>query len=211
MLTPLAELTQAALRQEQPTAQQQQTLLKYQQRSNEIGALSRSLLDYQHSLQQLAAQKIRQQQTQAWYQQIIDYAPDGMLIVDSAGTILIANPKVHQLLEFTPGSLVGMNVDDIVPPDVRPMHAKMRQDFMQNRQHRSLGGVHGEFRAVTSTGREFPVELGLTRLPPVDEHGLCACATLRDISQRKANEKTILDQLEFQRVLLDTLPYPVFF
>lgn len=211
VLTPLAELTRAALRQEQPTAQQQQTLLKYQQRSNEIGALSRALLDYQHSLQQLAAQKIRQQQTQAWYQQIIDYAPDGMLIVDSAGTILIANPKVHQLLEFTPGSLVGMNVDDIVPPDVRPMHAKMRQDFMQNRQHRSLGGVHGEFRAVTSTGREFPVELGLTRLPPVDEHGLCACATLRDISQRKANEKTILDQLEFQRVLLDTLPYPVFF
>ncbi len=211
VLTPLAELTQAALQQDQLTAPQQQTLLNYQQRHNEIGALSRALLDYQHSLQQLAAQKLRQQQTQAWYQQIIDYAPDGMLIVDSAGTILIANPKVHHLLEFTPGSLVGINVDDIVPADVRSMHAQMRQDFMQNRQHRSLGGVHGEFRAVTSTGREFPVELGLTRLPPVDEHGLCACATLRDISQRKANEKTIRDQLEFQRVLLDTLPYPVFF
>jgi PAS domain S-box-containing protein len=104
-----------------------------------------------------------------------------------------------------------MNVDDIVPADVRHQHGAMREHFMQNRQHRSMGGVHGEFRAVTRTGREFPVELGLTRLPPVDEHGLCACATLRDISQRKANEKTILDQLEFQRVLLDTLPYPVFF
>ncbi len=211
LLTPLAELTEAALQQDRPSPAQQQSLLHYQQRNNEIGALSRALLHYQQSLQELAAQKVRQNQTQAWYQQIIDYAPDGMLIVDQAGTILIANPKVHQLLEFSPGALIGMNVDDIVPTDVRHQHGAMREHFMQNRQHRSMGGVHGEFRAVTRTGREFPVELGLTRLPKVDEHGLCACATLRDISQRKANEKTILDQLEFQRVLLDTLPYPVFF
>ena len=178
---------------------------------SEIGDLSRALRSYQDTLRELDAQRERLAQAEAWYRQIIEFAPDGMLIVDSDGQILIANPKAHELFGYAPEQLLGQSVDELVPADIRPRHAQMRARFMDEGGGRMSRSVSGEFRAVDRHGREFPIELGLTRLPPLAGRKSCACATLRDISPRKRFEQTIADQLEFQRVLLDTLPYPVFF
>ena len=126
-------------------------------------------------------------------------------------TILIANPKAHEQFVYPPGSLIGQSIDLLVPTSIRPQHADMRKRFMAGSGHRAMDRVNGDFRAVDSRGREFPVELGLTRLPLVDGHPACACVMVRDITERKHYEQTIAEQLEFQRVLLDTLPYPIFF
>ncbi|MBV2131412.1 response regulator [Pseudomonas sp. MAP12] len=134
-----------------------------------------------------------------------------MLIVDSDGQILIANPKAHELFGYAPGELLGTCVDDLVPTDIRPGHAQMRARFMGGDGSRLMGSMRGDFRGVDRQGREFPVELGLTRLPLLAGRSPCACATLRDLSERKQFEQAIADQLELQRVLLDTQPYPVFF
>jgi len=178
---------------------------------SEIGDLSRALLAYQSTLHELDAQREQSSQAEAWYRQIIDFSPDGMLIVDAGGRILIANPKAHELFGYAPGELIGTCVDDLVPADVRPRHAQMRARFMGADGSLPMGSMSGDFRGVDRHGRVFPVELGLTRLPPLAGRSPCACATLRDLSQRKQFEQAIADQLEFQRVLLDTLPYPVFF
>ena len=178
---------------------------------SEIGDLSRTLRSYQDTLCELDAQREQSLQAEAWYRQIIEFSPDGMLIVDPAGRILIANPKAHELFGYTPGELIGTSVDELVPPDIRPRHAQMRARFMGEDGSRPMGSMRGDFRGVDRHGRVFPVELGLTRLPPLAGRTPCACATLRDLSERKQFEQAIADQLEFQRVLLDTLPYPVFF
>ena len=178
---------------------------------SEIGDLSRALRSYQETLGERDVQRERLAQAEAWYRQIIEFSPDGMLIVDSDGQILIANPRAHELFGYAPGRLVGLSVDELVPADIRPRHAQMRARFMGESGSLPMGSMSGDFRAVDRNGREFPVELGLTRLPPLAGRQPCACATLRDISQRKQYEQAIAEQLEFQRVLLDTLPYPVFF
>lgn len=46
---------------------------------------------------------------EAWYRQIIEFAPDGMLVVDEGGTILIANPKAHQLFGYVHGAMLGLS------------------------------------------------------------------------------------------------------
>jgi PAS domain S-box-containing protein len=178
---------------------------------SEIGDLSRALSRYGEVIRELEIERRRFSESDAWYRQIIEFAPDGMLVVDTEGQILIANPKAHEQFAYPPGSLIGMAIDRLVPTSIRQQHAEMRKRFMAGTGHRAMDRVNGDFSAVDSRGREFPVELGLTRLPLVEGHPACACVTVRDITERKHYEQTIAEQLEFQRVLLDTLPYPVFF
>ncbi len=150
--------------------------------------------------------------TETWYRQIIEFSPDGMLIVDAGGTIIIANPKAHELFGYPAGSLVGLGVDELVPTDIRPRHAAMRARFNACADgHLHLGKAAGSFRAARHDGSEFPVELGLTHLPDQGGGPACTCVTVRDVTQHKAYEQTIADQLTFQRTLLNTLPHPMFF
>ena len=177
---------------------------------SEVGDLSRALLRFQELMQQLELQRREFSEAETWYRQIIEFAPDGMLVVDDGGTIVIANPKAHEQFAYPQGDLLGRCIDQLVPEDIRPKHAQMRERFMASNAQQAMGSIAGEFRAVNRHGREFPVELGLTRLPLVAGRAPCACVTVRDVSERKLYEKTIASQLQFQRVLLDTLPYPVF-
>lgn len=183
---------------------------RYAEEHSEIGDLSRALCRYRDVMQELDSQRRQFSEAEAWYRQIIEFAPDGMLVVDEGGTILIANPKAHQLFGYVHGAMLGLCVDDLVPPNIRPQHAQMRAKFMSSNRSRAMGSINGDFRAVDRQGREFPVELGLTRLPLIEGRSPCACVTIRDISERKRLDQQITDQLAFQRVLLDTLPYPVF-
>ena len=208
VLEPLVELTGKAHR---LLAGERYIGYQHLEEESEIGDLSRALFDYQQTLHELDAQREQLSLAEAWYRQIIEFSPDGMLIVDSDGRILIANPKAHELFGYEPEQLPGVCVEELVPAEIRARHAQMRARFMDDDGSRPVGGMSGEFRAVDRHGREFPIELGLTRLPPLAGRGPCACATVRDITPRKRFEQTIADQLEFQRVLLDTLPYPVFF
>ena len=208
VLQPVVELTDATARM---LAGERNLRYVRSDEASEIGDLSRALHQYQETMHALDAQRAHFSEAEAWYRQIIEFAPDGMLIVDEAGQIVIANPKAHELFGYAPGSLVGSCIDELVPHDIRPRHAQLRARFMGFDGGRPMDSVRGDFRAVDRSGREFPVELGLTRLPLLAGKPPCACAAVRDITQRKQYETAIADQLEFQRVLLDTLPSPVFF
>ena len=207
ILQPLVELTESTqhLLHGEPDIQ-----YAYSSELSEVGDLSRALIRFQELKLELELQRRQFSEAESWYRQIIEFAPDGMLIVDDSGNIVIANPKAHEQFAYTQGELLGLSIDELVPEDIRPKHAQMRERFMASTAQRAMGSVAGDFRAVNRYGLEFPVELGLTRLPPVAGRAPSACVSVRDISERKLYEKTISDQLQFQRVLLDTLPYPVF-
>ncbi|WP_344761610.1 response regulator [Actimicrobium antarcticum] len=177
----------------------------------EMGELAHALKAYDHSVAQLHEQRMQAEMAEAWNRHIINCSPDGMLVVDAAGTILIANPKAHAIFGYADGELVGSSLDELTPPDIRPRHAAMRARFMEVSRERPMDSLAGDyFRGLHKSGREFNLELGLTRMPPNVQWGSCVCVTARDITTRKQAEKQVADQVELQRVLLDTLTYPVF-
>ncbi len=182
--------------------------------SEEIRELADAIRHSGEAIAALTTERQRFSDAERWYRQIIEFAPDGMLVVDADGVILIANPKAHTQFGYAEGALIGVKVEQLMPVSIRDRHVGYRQGFMESHAHRAMvgsGGISGDFRALHASGREFPVELGLTRLPLLDGSGECTCVTVRDITERKAYESRIADQMEFQRVLLDTLPFPVFF
>ena len=179
--------------------------------SSEIGDLANALEEYRRTALALDAEQEKSRATEAWYRLIIESAPDGLLVVDESGTILIANQAADEVFGFAPGELVGTCIDDLVPDDVRGRHADLRKSYMASGPTIRVGKLAGEFRGRHRDGSEFPIELGLAMLPAFNGRSRCVCVSLRDISERRAARKAREDQLEFQVTLLDTIPNPIFY
>lgn len=138
---------------------------------------------------EMEAQQAELMQTEAWFRSILESAPDGMLVVDSHGIIILCNLQVESIFGYEHGELIGHNVDELVPMGSRGGHAEKRSGFMQEKGTRPMG-ANFNLRGVRKDGREFPVEVGLSRLPELGGRGACACASVRDISDRiEAQEK----------------------
>ena len=56
--------------------------------------------------------------------------------------------------------------------------------------------------ACARTAREFPVEVGLSRLPAIGGRGKCVCASVRDITARKEAEDRLAMAEERSRLIL---------
>ena len=57
------------------------------------------------------------------YRSLFGAYPDGLLLVDSRGGIVMANPEAERLLGYGSGELTGLTVDALVPDAIRPRHA----------------------------------------------------------------------------------------
>jgi PAS domain S-box-containing protein len=144
--------------------------------------------------QALQQQKEEVAATEAWYRGLIESAPDGLLVVDEAGTITLVNTHVETLFGYASHELVGRSVEVLVPLASRDAHTRMRDGYsgdVAGERRRAMIG--SKFFGRRKDGTEFPVEIGLARLPSLAGRGACVCASVRDISERRAVEQQLQD------------------
>ena len=135
--------------------------------------------------------------TEKWYRSIIDAAPEGLMITDTNGVIVLINPKVSEIFGYQIDELVGQPVEILVPQNVRGGHHKHRDGYVKSdinskdSESRQMGMGYMTLHGVRKDGSEFPVDLGLSKLPTLDGKGVCICVSVRDITERKAIEQKI--------------------
>lgn len=139
---------------------------------------------------EMEAQQAELIHTEAWFRGIVETAPDGMLVVNEQGTIILCNPKAEELFGYENGELMGQSVDQLVPAASRGEHAHKRAGFMQTGGSRSMGAGQ-DLKGMRKDGVEFPIEIGLSLLPNLGGRGICACASIRDISDRIVVQKQL--------------------
>jgi PAS domain S-box-containing protein len=144
---------------------------------------------------EMDAQQNELKQTEAWFRGIVESAPDGMLVVDEQGMIVLSNPKSEEVFGYEAGGLIGRNIDHLLPLDIRARHPAMREKFMSERQSRPMSSGL-DLKGMREDGVEFPIEVGLSRLPDVGGREKCVCASVRDITERKLAEDTIREARE---------------
>ena len=144
----------------------------------------------------LKEQKTSLQETETWYRGIIESAPDGMLVADEQGTIILANPKIEMMFGYRIDGLAGKAVEDLMHVDVRVHFTELRDNHMQDGMTRALGASDEVFRGVRQDGSEFPMDLGGSRLPALNGHGQCVCVSVRDITERKQAENELKERME---------------
>ena len=123
--------------------------------------------------------------SESLYQAIIDAAPDAMIGVDRAGTIVMANRQTTTLFGYEPSDLVGEHLELLVPERFRGVHPEHRADYFREPKPRPMG-VGLELGGRRADGSEFPAEISLSSIQT--EHGPIALAAIRDISDRRQVE-----------------------
>jgi PAS domain S-box-containing protein len=159
---------------------------------------------------ELEAQQLAIRETEAWFRGIIESAPDGMLVINEEGRIILANPQIESTFGYEPGKLVGEYIEALVPEASRGKHVGLRDNFMRENKAWGMGHSRRELRGVAKDGRLFPVEVGLSMLPAVGGHGVCVCASVRDISERREAEDRLAAAEEKSRLILGSVGDGIF-
>ena len=121
---------------------------------------------------------------------VIDAAPNGMIIIDITGKIVLVNRQVESLFGYRREELLGQPIEILVPERFRGQHAAHREGFFANPQIRSMG-VGRDLHGLRKNGTEVPVEIGLNPLP--SETVQFVLASIIDISERKQAEAVKAD------------------
>jgi PAS domain S-box-containing protein len=126
-------------------------------------------------------------------EQLLDSAPDGVVIIDETGLILLVNRQAEALFGYARDELVGHSVDLLVPDRVRGVHPKRRARYFDNPTARPMGAGL-VLAARRKDGSEFPVDISLSSLETAD--GILVSAAVRDITDRKKIEAKFEGLLE---------------
>jgi len=111
----------------------------------------------------------------------VELIPSGAMIVNSKGHILTSNTLLNTTLNENSGSITGVNIEKFLPSGIKKSHGSLLSSFFNDPTPRKMGPGKKLF-AITSVGKEIPVEIGLS---PILVEGVgCVLVTLVDISPR---------------------------
>jgi PAS domain S-box-containing protein len=124
---------------------------------------------------------------------VLESAPDAIVIVDAAGSILFASRRITTLCGYLPEEIVGQPIECLLPERFRHIHLGHRRDYARTSQPRPMG-VDLDLYALHKDGKELPVEISLS--PIRDGERLLVAAALRDVTERKRIERELTQARE---------------
>ncbi len=111
----------------------------------------------------------------------LDSAPDPTIVVNSAGQVAFASARAETLLGYSRNELIGMQIETLVPEELRIQHVGLRTNFANDARAHHMG--EGRIvKARNKDGQMVPVDVSLSPIPTKD--GTLIAASLRDVTKR---------------------------
>ena len=114
---------------------------------------------------------------------MVESSPDGMLLANEHGVLMLVNEQIETLFGYDRGELLGLAVETLLPERHRDVHTAHRTRYRAEASPRPMGADLALI-GRRQDGTEFPVEVSLS--PITTKQGLRVVATVRDITDRLA-------------------------
>ena len=112
----------------------------------------------------------------------LEWAPDGVLLVDGSGAIVYCNASITRLFGYSTSEILGRPVEMLLPERLHGRHVGLRTHYAASPSVRPMGDSTREFSARRRDGTEFLVDI---QLAPVVRDGVrWTVATVRDATER---------------------------
>ncbi len=129
-----------------------------------------------------------QQRADLRFRDLVDLAPDGVVVCDRKGTILLVNVAAEKMFRYSRTELIGHPIEALIPDRYRIRHRWHITSFAASPSTRPMGtGL--ELTGLRKDGSEFPVEISLS--PLRGDGGLTISAAIRDITDRRSIERDL--------------------
>lgn len=145
-------------------------------------------------------------QAEAKFRGLLESAPDGIVVVDGEGRMVIVNTQVERIFGYTKEELIGQLVEMLVPTRYKGGHVGVRNGYLKDPHTRPMGAG----RSLTGRrkdGSEIPVEISLS--PMETDQGMLVTSIIRDITDRRRAEEQIKASLREKEVLLKEIHHRV--
>jgi PAS domain S-box-containing protein len=141
------------------------------------------------------------------FRDLLESAPDSMIIINQDGIITIVNVQTEKLFGFNRDELIGQEIEMVIPQRFREGHPAKRSGFIKQALT-EFSETKLELTALAKNKREFPVEVSLS--PLKTDEGLLISAAVRDITERILAEEALRESEEKNRLVLDSVGEGIF-
>lgn len=125
------------------------------------------------------------------HRDLLETAPDGIMVVDGQGTIRMVNERLVQMFGYPRAELLGKQMEALVPTHLRERHAAHRESYVDAPGARPMSGKL-DLAGRHKDGSELPLDISLSTFHSAA--GMQVTAFLRDVSERRRMEEELRRQ-----------------
>ena len=152
---------------------------------------------------ELRATMTERRRNEQKFKDMLEAAPDAIVIVNRNGDIVLVNAKAEILFGYARAELLDQKIECLLPSRYRGTHPSHRNRFFAGPKARSMGAGL-ELFGKRKDGTEFPIEISLSMLETED--GMLVSSSIHDISVRKEAERHLAQMEARSRGLLEAAP-----
>lgn len=98
---------------------------------------------------------------EGYFEEVFNASPNGMVLVDRRGEILLVNEYLATLSQYSVSELKGMAIETLVPKHLRRRHQIDREAYVQN-PHRRIVGSGKRLSLLKKDGSSCPVDVSIS-------------------------------------------------
>ena len=142
-------------------------------------------------------------EAQKRFRLVVEANATGLLVVDSDGNIVMANPALGRMFGYDQDELLGKPMEILLPEMERQRHTELRAGYMRAPEARPMGAGR-DLRGQRKDGSVVPVEISLSSF--MEDGRRYVDAVVADISARKQIEERLRRSEAHLQLLLHTNP-----